>query len=81
MLKMRIKKVQIYTIYTNKDVKEHNNSRTINQIDNNPQPKTNEELKQEEKTIGIVSSTVFVSQTIQTNIDPIMDLNVKKLKT
>ena len=23
-------------IYTNKDVKEYNNSRTINQIDNNP---------------------------------------------
>ena len=66
-------------IYTNKDVKEHNNTRTINQIDNNPQPKTNEELKQEEKTIGIVSATGFVSQTIQTNIDPIMDLNVKKL--
>lgn len=66
-------------IYTNKDVKEHNNTRTINQIDNNPQPKTNEELKQEEKTIGIVSATAFVSQTIQTNIDPIIDLNVKKL--
>ena len=46
-------------IYTQTDVKEQNNSITINQINS--------------------IATVFASQEIQTNIDPIMDLNVKKL--